>query len=70
MATPLQTPVPLASYLFTRLRQLGVRSMHGVPGDYNLTALDHIAPAGLNWVSSCNELNAGMVKPLQMNVHS
>ncbi|RMZ85786.1 hypothetical protein DV737_g341, partial [Chaetothyriales sp. CBS 132003] len=51
--------VELAAYLFTRLHQLGVRSVHGVPGDYNLTLLDYIVPAGLRWVGNCNELNSG-----------
>ncbi|KAL7898772.1 thiamine diphosphate-binding protein [Trichoderma sp. SZMC 28014] len=51
-------PVKLANYLFTRLRQLGVESVHGVPGDFNLTMLDHVEPAGLNWVGNANELNA------------
>jgi pyruvate decarboxylase len=51
--------VYLAEYLFTRLYQVGVRSVHGVPGDYNLTSLDFIEPAGLHWVGNANELNAG-----------
>jgi pyruvate decarboxylase len=51
--------VPLAQYLFTRLRQLGVGHVHGVPGDYFLRALDLLEPAGLRWIGSCNELNAG-----------
>ncbi|OAP60515.1 hypothetical protein AYL99_05517 [Fonsecaea erecta] len=51
--------VTLAEYLFTRLHQLGVRSIHGVPGDYNLNLLDHIEPSGLHWVGNCNELDAG-----------
>ncbi|KIW32249.1 uncharacterized protein PV07_03809 [Cladophialophora immunda] len=51
--------VKLGEYLFTRLHQLGVRSIHGVPGDYNLTLLDHIEPSGLHWVGNCNELDAG-----------
>ena len=38
---------------------MGVRSVHGVPGDYNLVALDYIDKTGLNWVGSVNELNAG-----------
>ena len=45
----------LAQYLFTRLHQLGVRSVFGVPGDYNLTLLDYIEPAGLHWVGNCTE---------------
>ncbi|KAK6811029.1 Pyruvate decarboxylase [Aspergillus parasiticus] len=51
--------LPLARYLFKRLRQLGVDSIFGVPGDYNLTLLDHVVPSGLKWVGNCNELNAG-----------
>ena len=51
--------VPLAEYLFARLRQLGLRSVFGVPGDYNLTLLDYVEPTGLVWVGNCNELNAG-----------
>ncbi|KAF3936681.1 hypothetical protein ABW19_dt0200123 [Dactylella cylindrospora] len=46
-------------YLYKRLHQLGIRSVHGLPGDYNLVALDYLPEAGLNWVGNCNELNAG-----------
>lgn len=49
----------LAEYLFTRLRQLGIGAVHGVPGDYNLKLLDYVEPAGLLWVGNANELNAG-----------
>ena len=49
----------LARYLFARLHQLGLRGLHGVPGDFNLTLLDHVKPSGLTWVGDCNELNAG-----------
>jgi pyruvate decarboxylase len=51
--------VNLAAYLFSRLRQCGVRHVHGMPGDYTLKALDYLGPSGLKWVGSCNELNAG-----------
>ena len=51
--------VNVAEYLFTRLYQLGVKDLHGVPGDFNLVALDHVEPCGINWVGNCNELNAG-----------
>jgi pyruvate decarboxylase len=51
--------VDLAEYLFRRLYQVGVRSVHGVPGDYNIESLDYIEPAGLTWVGNANELNAG-----------
>lgn len=36
-----------------------MRSVHGLPGDYNLVALDYVPKAGLRWVGNCNELNAG-----------
>lgn len=50
--------IKLADYLFIRLQQLGVQSIFGVPGDYNLRLLDFIEPGGLHWVGNCNELNA------------
>ncbi|KAI6779661.1 pyruvate decarboxylase [Emericellopsis cladophorae] len=54
----LKKPVDVAEYLFHRLHEAGVRSVHGVPGDYNLVALDYLPGCGLNWVGSINELNA------------
>ncbi|KAF2225365.1 thiamine diphosphate-binding protein [Elsinoe ampelina] len=51
--------IALADYLFARLRQIGIDSLFGVPGDYNLTLLDHVEPSGLHWVGNANELNAG-----------
>ena len=53
------SPIDVVEYLYIRLYQLGVRSVQGVPGDYNLVALDYISKAGLKWVGNCNELNAG-----------
>jgi pyruvate decarboxylase len=58
-ASGLKHAVDLTEYLFTRLHQFGIRSVHGVPGDYNLVALDYISGAGMKWVGNCNELNAG-----------
>lgn len=55
----LRSPVDLAEYLFKRLYELGIRSVHGVPGDYNLVALDYIPKLGLRWVGNTAELNAG-----------
>lgn len=51
--------IPLAEYLFRRLSEVGVRSVHGVPGDFNLTACDYVLSTGLRWVGNANELNAG-----------
>ena len=60
-AQGLNKPVAVAEYLFTRLYQLGIRSIHGLPGDFNLVALDYVPKANLKWVGSVNELNAGML---------
>ncbi|KAJ0418343.1 putative pyruvate decarboxylase [Aspergillus carlsbadensis] len=49
----------LAEFVFTRLHQLGVDTIFGLPGDYNLQLLDYVAPSQLRWVGNCNELNAG-----------
>lgn len=51
--------VNVAEYLYARLHQLGVRALHGLPGDFNLLALDYVESSGLKWVGNCNELNAG-----------
>lgn len=50
---------PLARHIFSRLAQLRCRSVHGVPGDFFLRALDHIEPCGLKWIGNANELCAG-----------
>lgn len=55
----LKEPVSVVEYLYRRLYEVGIRSVHGVPGDYNLAALDSLEKCGLNWVGNCNELNAG-----------
>ena len=54
-----RNPLPLTRYLFTRLAQCGVHAVHGVPGDFTLKALDHLTPAGIKWLGTANELNAG-----------
>ncbi|KAK3375980.1 hypothetical protein B0T24DRAFT_656211 [Lasiosphaeria ovina] len=47
---------------FTRLHQIGIRSVYGLPGDFNLTALDYIPKAKLQRVGSANKLNAGIIR--------
>ena len=61
IATNKQEPrsMLLIDYLFKRLHQLGVRAIHGVPGDYNLESLDYVTTNGITWVANANELNAG-----------
>ncbi|AOW03697.1 thiamine diphosphate-binding protein [Yarrowia lipolytica] len=51
--------VHLGEYLFSRIKQLGIDNILGVPGDFNLHLLDYIYRVpDLNWVGCCNELNA------------
>ncbi|KAK4487628.1 hypothetical protein RD792_005720 [Penstemon davidsonii] len=50
----------LGGHLARRLVQIGVNDVFSVPGDFNLTLLDHlVAEPGLNLIGCCNELNAG-----------
>ncbi|KAK5125323.1 hypothetical protein LTR85_000432 [Meristemomyces frigidus] len=51
--------IPLGRYLWERIHQCGINHIFGVPGDFNLTLLDHIYDVdGLEWVGNTNELNA------------
>ncbi|KAG7618229.1 putative pyruvate decarboxylase [Arabidopsis thaliana] len=50
----------LGRHLARRLVQAGVTDVFSVPGDFNLTLLDHLmADPDLNLIGCCNELNAG-----------
>ena len=50
----------LGGHIARRLVQIGVTDVFTVPGDFNLTLLDHlIAEPGLTNIGCCNELNAG-----------
>ncbi|XP_027115691.2 pyruvate decarboxylase 2-like [Coffea arabica] len=50
----------LGRHIAHRLVEIGVNDIFSVPGDFNLTLLDHlIAEPGLNNIGCCNELNAG-----------
>ena len=49
----------VSRYLVTRLQEIGVGHVFGVPGDYVLDFLDEVAAGPLQWVGTCNELNAG-----------
>lgn len=54
------TEATLGRHLARRLVQVGAHDVFSVPGDFNLTLLDHlIAEPGLRLIGCCNELNAG-----------
>ncbi|MFM2478953.1 alpha-keto acid decarboxylase family protein [Celerinatantimonas sp. MCCC 1A17872] len=51
--------VTIGRYLWQRLRQLNVKYVFGVPGDFNLQLLEQIDEVeGIEFVGTCNELNA------------
>ncbi|KAF4393065.1 hypothetical protein F8388_012574 [Cannabis sativa] len=57
---PSATSGTLGRHLARRLVEIGAWDVFSVPGDFNLTLLDHlIAEPKLNLVGCCNELNAG-----------
>lgn len=66
-SAPLPLPVApnassgtLGRHLARRLVEIGVGDVFSVPGDFNLTLLDHlISDPELNLIGCCNELNAG-----------
>ncbi len=49
----------VSSYLLSRLQEIGIGHLFGVPGDYVLDFLDAVIASPIRWVGNCNELNAG-----------
>nr|AWD32146.1 pyruvate decarboxylase [Selenicereus undatus] len=57
---PLGPEATLGRHIAHRLVQVGVNNVFRVPGNFNLTLLDHlIAKPKLNNIGCCNKLNAG-----------
>lgn len=51
--------ITLGRYLFERLKQVQIKTIFGLPGDFNLSLLDKIYEVeGLRWAGNANELNA------------
>ncbi len=49
----------ISRYIISRLKEAGVNHLFGVPGDYVLDFLDEVIASPVEWVGTCNELNAG-----------
>ena len=50
--------ITVGDYLLTRLKEIGIDHIFGVPGDYNLGFLDQIVDfQKIKWIGTCNELN-------------
>jgi pyruvate decarboxylase len=51
--------ITLGRYMWERIHQIGIDTIFGVPGDFNLQFLDSIFHVdGLRWMGNQNELNA------------
>lgn len=51
--------VTISDYILTRLEQVGVTCLYGVPGDFFLRFLDYVEDhKAIEWVGCTNELNA------------
>ena len=49
----------IVQHLVASLKRIGVKHAFGVPGDYALDLLDRIIAGGIEFIGTCNELNAG-----------
>lgn len=49
----------VARYLATRLRELGIGHLFGVPGNHLGPFLPEVRAKGIEWVGNCNEINGG-----------
>jgi indolepyruvate decarboxylase len=49
----------IGGYLVTRLEQMGLRHIFGVPGDYVLSFYDQLEASKLKVVGTCTEIGAG-----------
>src|SRR5664280_849930 len=50
--------ITVAEYLLTRLKEIGVDHIFGVPGDFVLGFFNQVLKSELQYVGTCNELNA------------
>jgi indolepyruvate decarboxylase len=48
----------IAEYLLIRLKEIGVDHLFGVPGDFVLGFFNQVLKSDLQYVGTCNELNA------------
>lgn len=46
----------IGEYLFRRLKEIGIDTIFGVPGDYELALLDQVEPQGVSWIGTPNKL--------------
>ena len=55
----MNTPKTVIQYVLSRLREIGIADVFGVPGDYSFPVTDAICnDPNMRWIGCCNELNA------------
>lgn len=54
----ISSEITVAEYLLTRLKEIGVDHLFGVPGDFVLGFFNEVLKSDLKYVGTCNELNA------------
>ncbi|KAF2219798.1 pyruvate decarboxylase isoenzyme [Elsinoe ampelina] len=55
----LSPTIAVGEYIWRRIAELGIETIMGLPGDFNLQLLDYIYKVkGLGWIGTGNELNA------------
>jgi TPP-dependent 2-oxoacid decarboxylase len=54
----INSEITVAEYLLTRLKEIGVDHLFGVPGDFVLGFFNQVLKSDLQYVGTCNELNA------------
>ena len=54
----ISSEITVAEYLLTRLKEIGVDHLFGVPGDFVLGFFNQVLKSDLKYVGTCNELNA------------
>ena len=50
--------ITIAEYLLSRLKEIGVDHLFGVPGDFVLGFFNQVLNSDLKYIGTCNELNA------------
>ena len=55
----MSTPRTVIQYVLSRLQEIGLTDVFGVPGDYSFPVNDAICnDPNMRWIGCCNELNA------------
>ncbi|MDZ8259908.1 alpha-keto acid decarboxylase family protein [Nostoc sp. ChiQUE01b] len=66
----MSTQYTVNSYLLDRLKELGIRHIFGVPGDYAFPLMDRMETTeDISWIGNCNELNGAYAADGYARIH-